>query len=254
MRTPVVSIIALLLPTRLAATTCDLFAAGNTPCVAAYSLTRALFAGYDGPLYRVHNGDTDAEMDVGVVAAGGAADAAAQERFCGAALCVVQRIYDQSPLGNHLGPEHGASYLPPPRNSKDVGVNMTTASRVTLGGAPVYSAVFDSHCKTTHGSCDGLVAGYSNRTAAGTPVDEEPQTVYALYDGRHFNTGCCFEFGNAEKTAVSYRTESNSARRTRPVSSSSRPHETQHSTQTDAGWRFNGGGILWLQRYAPTAA
>jgi hypothetical protein len=31
-------------------------------------------------------------------------------------------------------------------------------------------------------------------------VDAEPQTVYALYDGRHFNTGCCFEFGSAEKT------------------------------------------------------
>ena len=29
---------------------CDIFAAGGTPCVAAHSLTRALFAAYDGPL------------------------------------------------------------------------------------------------------------------------------------------------------------------------------------------------------------
>lgn len=81
-------------------------------------------------------------------------------------------------------------------------MNMTAASKVSLGGAPVYSAVFDSHCEITQGSCDGLVAGYSNRTAAGTPVGEEPQTVYALYNGRHYNTGCCFEFGAAEKTST----------------------------------------------------
>lgn len=187
---------------RASSAPCDILAAGGTPCVAAFSLTRALFAAYDGALYRVRNGDTGGEADVGVVAAGGAADAAAQERFCGASPCVATRIYDQSTLGNHLGVERGAPWLPPPRNSQDAGVNLTAASRVRLGGAPVYSAVFDSRCETTRGSCDGLVAGYSNRTAAGTPVGAEPQTVYALYDGRHYNTGCCFEFGNAEKTDV----------------------------------------------------
>lgn len=66
----------------------------------------------------------------------------------------------------------------------------------------MYSAVFDTHCETTKSNCDGLFAGYSNRTAHNTPVGDEPQTVYALYDGHHFNTGCCFEFGNAEKTPV----------------------------------------------------
>ena len=96
--------------------------------------------------------------------------------------------------------EHGAPWQSPPRNSQDTGVNMTAESKVSLGGAPVYSAVFDSHCDTTRGNCDGLVAGYSNRTAVGTPLGEEPQTVYALYNGKHYNTGCCFEFGSAEKT------------------------------------------------------
>src|SRR6266702_2061096 len=32
---------------------CDIYAAGGTPCEAAYSSTRALFASYDGPLYQV---------------------------------------------------------------------------------------------------------------------------------------------------------------------------------------------------------
>ena len=181
---------------------CDLFAAGGTPCVAALSLTRALYAAYDGPLYCVRNGDTNATRDIGVTAVGGIADVALQERFCGSALCVVERIYDQSPSGNHMGIEHGAPWQKAPRNSQAAGVNLTAASRVILGGAPVYSAVFDTHCETTKGNCDGLFAGYSNRTARDTPVGDEPQTVYALYDGRHYNTGCCFEWGNAEKNAT----------------------------------------------------
>ena len=179
---------------------CDIFLSGGAPCVAAFSLSRALFAAFDGPLYRVRNSATNATRDVGVVSAGGIADVAAQERFCGAALCVVEAIYDQSPGANHLGREKGFAFLPPPRNSQDAGVNLTAQSRVSLAGHPVYSAVFDSHCDVGSGrSCDGLQAGYSNRTAQGTAVGDEPQTVYALFDGRHYNTGCCFEFGNAEK-------------------------------------------------------
>lgn len=184
---------------------CDIFGRGGTPCVAAYSITRALYATYTGPLYRVLNPVTGGESDISVVAAGGAANASAQENFCGDALCVAVRIYDQSPWGNHLGMEHGAPWHPPPRNSQDTGVNMTAAAKIRLGGAPVFSAVFDSRCETTRGSCDGLVAGYSNRSAAGTPVGDEPQTVYALFDGKHYNTGCCFEFGNVRPRSQQQR-------------------------------------------------
>ena len=182
---------------------CDIFAVGGTPCVAAHSLTRALYTSYNGPLYLVLNSASNATKDIGVISAGGIADTAAQDIFCGSALCIVQRIYDQSPSGNHLGIEHGPSWFKPPRNSQDAGVNLTAASRVSLSGLPVYSAVFDTHCETTGAeSCDGLFAGYSNRTARDTPVDEEPQTVYAIYNGKHYNTGCCFEYGNAEKNST----------------------------------------------------
>ncbi len=34
-----------------AANPCDLYAAANTPCVAAHSTTRALYSAYTGPLY-----------------------------------------------------------------------------------------------------------------------------------------------------------------------------------------------------------
>src|SRR6185437_12110460 len=32
---------------------CDIYAAGRTPCVAAYSTVRALYRAYQGPLYQV---------------------------------------------------------------------------------------------------------------------------------------------------------------------------------------------------------
>ena len=169
---------------------CDIFAKGTppTPCVAAHSMTRALFASYTGPLYAVKNA-AGAVKDI-PTNKGGVADAAVQDAFCGAPnSCVVQAIYDQSPMENHLGIEHGAPNLGPPRNRQDTGVNFTDPkSKTTLGGAPVYSAFFVGDNSQSH-SYTGQ--GYSNRTAKGTAVGDEPQTSYAVFSGRHYNSGCC---------------------------------------------------------------
>ena len=73
---------------------CDIFAAAGTPCVAAHSMVRALFGSYNGNLYQVKRAD-GATADVPVLSAGGIANAAAQDSFCGTQACVVQRIYDQ---------------------------------------------------------------------------------------------------------------------------------------------------------------
>ncbi|MBS2967043.1 cellulose binding domain-containing protein, partial [Actinocrinis puniceicyclus] len=61
---------------------CDIFAAGGTPCVAAHSTTRALYAAYNGPLYQVRRSSDNSTRDIGVVSAGGVANAAAQDSFC----------------------------------------------------------------------------------------------------------------------------------------------------------------------------
>lgn len=37
-----------------------------------------------------------------------------QDAFCGPADCVVQRIYDQSPRGNHLDTAKGGTAAPKP--------------------------------------------------------------------------------------------------------------------------------------------
>jgi non-reducing end alpha-L-arabinofuranosidase len=75
---------------------CDIYASGGTPCVAAHSLTRALFAAYDGPLFTVSRNSDGTSRDIGVQTPGGVADTAAAETFCGTAFCTVERIFDQS--------------------------------------------------------------------------------------------------------------------------------------------------------------
>jgi hypothetical protein len=136
--------------------------------------------------------------DIFVKSAGGVADAAAQDEFCANSTCIVQRIYDQSPMQNHLGIEHGAPNLNPPRNIQDLGVNFTDArSKATLGGHPVYAAVFEGDTRGSGHPFSGQ--GYSNRTARGTAVGDEPQSMYAVFSGQHLGSGgCCFDYGNAE--------------------------------------------------------
>ena len=60
---------------------CDIYAAGGTPCVAAYSTTRALFRAYDGPLYQVTRASDGAATEIRVTSPGGFANAAAQNAF-----------------------------------------------------------------------------------------------------------------------------------------------------------------------------
>ena len=60
---------------------CDIYAAGGTPCVAAHSTTRALFASYNGPLYQVQRASDNTLQNIGVLSAGGVADAAVQDSF-----------------------------------------------------------------------------------------------------------------------------------------------------------------------------
>src|SRR6202453_2503048 len=75
---------------------CDIYAAGGTPCVAAYSTVRALYRNYRGPLYQVTRASDGESADVSV-GTGGYADAAAQNSFCAGTVCAITRIYDQSP-------------------------------------------------------------------------------------------------------------------------------------------------------------
>ena len=56
---------------------CDIYAAGGTPCVAAHSTTRALYAAYNGPLYQVKRLSDNGVRNIGLLQRGGYADAVA---------------------------------------------------------------------------------------------------------------------------------------------------------------------------------
>jgi len=53
---------------------CDIYAAGNTPCVAAHSTLRALYGNFSGSLYQVQRQSDKAMKDIPVLAPGGFAD------------------------------------------------------------------------------------------------------------------------------------------------------------------------------------
>ena len=105
---------------------CDIYAAAGTPCVAAHSTTRALYAAYSGPLYQVRRSSDNATLNISPLSAGGVANAAAQDSFCAGTTCVITEIYDQSGHGNNLtdapgggaagGPDNlaNATAAPPP--------------------------------------------------------------------------------------------------------------------------------------------
>src|SRR5260370_29056561 len=46
---------------------CDIYAAGGTPCVAAHSTTRALYASYNAPLYQVMRLSDMKVQNIGIV-------------------------------------------------------------------------------------------------------------------------------------------------------------------------------------------
>ena len=160
---------------------CDIYAAGGTPCVAAHSTTRALLGTYNGPLYQVRRSSDNATMNVGLLSAGGDANAAAQDSFCAGTSCVITVIYDQSGRGNNLTPAPAGGFVHTPDSPASA-----TAAPITISGHKAYG-VF-----TTPG------IGYRDDSTNGVATGDNPEGEYAIVDGTHFNNGCCFDYGNAE--------------------------------------------------------
>lgn len=160
---------------------CDIFSHAGTDCVAAHSTIRALFGSYNGALYQVKRASDGATKDIAVRSAGGFVNAVEQEQFCDKLDCIIFRIYDQSPRQNHLdvAPPGGAAPVP------DKGVNASKL-KVTVGGHTAYGAYFEK----------GM--GYRNDKTSGVAVGDDPETLYMVVDGHHYNAGCCFDYGNAE--------------------------------------------------------
>lgn len=163
---------------------CDLFAA-TTPCVAAFSTTRALYRAYKGPLYQVTRQSDKAHANIGLLP-NGYANAAAQDAFCAHASCTITKLYDQSPNHNDLtpAPPGGAAHGPGP-NGYDIPA-IANALPATIDGHKVYGIAISP----------GM--GYRNDSPKQTAVNGEPEGVYMVTSALNLNGKCCFDFGNAE--------------------------------------------------------
>jgi len=160
---------------------CDIFAAGSAPCVAAHSTVRALYGAYNGNLYQVTRASDNTTKDIGVLGAGSFAASATQDTFCAGTTCTITIIYDQSGKGNNLTPAPPGQRKATPDNPADA-----TALKLTLSGHTVYGV--------------HIVAGdgYRNDKAVGTATADLPETEYMVTSGTFYNSGCCFDYGNAE--------------------------------------------------------
>ncbi len=163
---------------------CDIFAA-TTPCVAAYSSTRALFGNYTGPLYEVTRASDDTSINVGLLP-DGYADVAGQNSFCAHSICTISKIYDQSPSHNDLTPAPPGGEMP---GFGHLGFDfpaVADALPVTVHGHHVY------------GIAIGPGLGYRDDKAVGTAINGQPEGVYMVSSATRLNGRCCFDFGNAE--------------------------------------------------------
>jgi non-reducing end alpha-L-arabinofuranosidase len=169
---------------------CDIYAAAGDPCVAAHSTTRALYAAYDGPLYQVVRQSDGKSFDVGVVQptgadAGGYADAAAQDAFCANTICWITKIYDQSGKHNDLTQAPRGGFSGPALGGFN-NVPIADMAPVTIMGHKVYGVFIEP----------GM--GLRDDDPKGIAVDDQAEGQYWVINGRHFNSGCCFDYGNAE--------------------------------------------------------
>ena len=169
---------------------CDIYAAAGNPCVAAHSTTRALYASYNGPLYQVLRQSDRKTLDIGVVQptgsdAGGYADADAQDVFCANTYCWITTLYDQSGKHNNLTQPPRGGFSGPAMGGFD-NLPIADMAPITITGHKAYGVFIEP----------GM--GLREDDAKGTAVDDQAEGQYWVINGQHYNSGCCFDYGNAE--------------------------------------------------------
>jgi non-reducing end alpha-L-arabinofuranosidase len=170
---------------------CDVYAAGGAPCVAAHSTTRALSASYNGPLYQVMRQSDAKKIDIGVVQAsttdgGGYANAAAQDAFCANTYCWITTLYDQSGHNNHLSQAPRGGTGTPTMMGGFNSLPLADRAPVTIMGHKAYGIFIEN----------GM--GLRLNNPHGTAVDDQAEGQYWVINGHHYNSGCCFDYGNGE--------------------------------------------------------
>lgn len=162
---------------------CDIYRAHGLECVAAHSTTRILYSEYKGPLYQVVRESDGKTLDIGTVP-GGYADAAAQDAFLEGTIGYISIIYDQTGHGNDLMQAPPGTFKGPAKGEFNT-LPIADMAPVVLNGHKVYGAYF----------MPGM--GLRNNNASYLAINDEPEGIYYVVDGTHFDSGCCFDYGNS---------------------------------------------------------
>ena len=161
---------------------CDIYAKGGTPCVTAHSTTRLLYSKYKGPLYQVSRDSDGKTLDIYPVK--GYADAAAQDAFCEGTVSHITIIYDQSGKGNDLLPAGPGTFKGPDKGEFNT-MSIADMAPVMVNGNKAYGVYI----------MPGM--GYRCNNARGLAINDEAEGMYYVIDGNHFDSGCCFDYGNS---------------------------------------------------------
>jgi len=156
--------------------------------VGAHSTVRALYGAYSGKLYQVRRASDKTTKDILVLSPGSYANSATQDSFCSGTTCTISAIYDQSANGNHLTKSPPGGWL------TNGGLEASaTQAKIQLNGHAVYGVYTTSNFDDTVGA-----VGYRNNSTKGVATGDQPEAMYMVASGTHYNQWCCFDYGNAE--------------------------------------------------------
>ncbi len=171
---------------------CDIYEAGGTPCVAAHSTVRSLYSKYEGPLYQLTCGEDGETIDI-YADKDGYADVETHERFCEGRVCYISVIYDQSGMENHLMQAAPGTFDGPAKGMFNT-LPLADMAPVSVNGHKAYGVYI----------MPGM--GFRNNNARGLAIEDEPEGIYSVVDGSHFDSGCCFDYGNASTNGTAVGT------------------------------------------------
>jgi len=160
---------------------------------------RLLASTYTGPLYQVRRVSDNKTQEIGFLPESGAGDSATQISFC-TSKCTISIIYDQSGKKNDLKRSLGGAEVCRHQDQEAV----ADALPITLNGLKVFAIKVvsdDSGPCTPPAGSEGT--GYRLDKTSGIAVGDDAETEYMVTSGdqgAHQNSGCCFDYGNAETT------------------------------------------------------
>ena len=94
-------------------------------------------------------------------------------------------IYDQSGKGNHLYQAPPGPFFPGPAKGGFDTQPIADMAPITIGGHKAYGVYI----------MPGM--GFRNNDATGLAINDEPEGIYYVVDGTHYDSGCCFDYGNS---------------------------------------------------------